>query len=365
MSLATRHSVTSTRSAVEARLHDYFDAGLGRAATYGAHFERLWQVAGDTVLGGKLVRPMLLLEMWEALCGANDDHDSTDQHRDTVVDLAVAMELLHYSFLLHDDVIDGDLLRRGRTNLIGALLADAATEDDSPRALHWAQTGGILMGDLLLAASHQAFARADLPHGQRLRLLDLLAHTIEESVAGEQTDVGLADQTVPVELATVLSMTSHKTGTYTFEFPLRVAAILADAPDAIGDKLGIIGGHLGLGFQLQDDLLSAFGDQSRHGKDRYSDLREGKQTAIIAHARHTEAWPLIQAHLGRPGLTEAEAEALSQLLTDCGSRAFVEDLVEEQLGCALTKTVAADQQLPPAARLVLLDLVDKLRGRRA
>lgn len=356
MSLAEHHW-PSARSLVEQRLTDVFREGESRAARYGEHFSRLWATAGDTVLGGKLVRPMLLVDIWEALAT-----HPTDRLRDTVLNLAAAVELLHFSFLLHDDIIDGDLIRRGRPNLIGALLTEAAGAVPPHQAAHWAHTGGILMGDLMIAASHQAFARADLPQPQRMRILDLLDHTVVESVAGEQTDVGLADAVVDPQLPTILAMTSHKTATYTFELPLRMAAVLASSPDGVEDRLGAIGRHLGLGFQLQDDLLSAFGDPGCHGKDEFSDLREGKQTAIIAHARSTEAWPGIEALLGRPGLSIAEATQLAGMLTECGAQDFVERLVEEQLRSA---HALVGHELPVGARHVLLSFVDQLRGRRA
>lgn len=357
MSLAASDDRIAGRPLVEERLREVFDQGRARARRYGEQFEQLWTLAGRTVLGGKLVRPMLLVDVWAALSPT-----APEERRETVIDLAVALELLHYSFLLHDDIIDGDLLRRGRPNLIGALLDSTAS--DPRRAMHWAHTGGILMGDLLLAESHQVFARAELPQQQRLRLLDLLQHTVVESVAGEHTDVGLADEMVAAELATILAMTSHKTATYTFELPLRMAAVLAGAREGIEDRLGAIGLHVGLGFQLQDDLLSAFGDPDCHGKDRFSDLREGKQTAIVAHARHTPAWSRIEPLLGRPGLTEEQAEQLSQLLADCGAKAFVEGLVEEQLRSAQALIGGGDHDLPVGVRRVLMGMVDQLRGRR-
>ena len=358
MSLPTEQQ-TTYQGLVAARLSDFFEDGRVRAGVYGPHFQHLWTIASQTVLGGKMVRPLLLLDTWEALSTSSPEPGA---HRGAVIDLAVALELLHYSFLLHDDIIDGDLLRRGRPNLIGALLEDPAV--DAHRAMHWARTGGILMGDLLLAESHQAFARVDLPHSQRVRLLDLLQRTVIESIAGEHTDVGLSDDVVPVELRTILAMTSQKTATYTFELPLRMAAIIASAPHGVEDRLGTIGLHVGLGFQLQDDLLSAFGDATAHGKDRFSDLREGKQTAIIAHARTTRLWPRIERLLGRPGLTESDAEQLSELLVDCGAKAFVEGLVEEQLHRA-TDLLSSGDDLGPAVRVVLTRMIETLRGRRA
>lgn len=381
------------RSAVEQELSAIFHERKSVAAAYGSNFVRLWTVAGENVLGGKLVRPFLLVETYDALdavetikpadqgnaSGASQqvpDLNETGCERETAIRIAAAIELLHYSFLLHDDVIDGDLMRRGRPNLIGSILVDAGVpspstdlrSDDagaSDASLHWARTGGILMGDLLLASTHQAFARAALPHAARLRLLDLLEHTITESVAGEQLDVGLGDGMISPDLTTILTMSAYKTATYSFELPLRAAAILAGASPHMETTLSRAGRHLGLAFQLQDDLLSTFGDPLEHGKDPFSDLREGKQTALIAYARMTNAWPSIEPVFGQVELSRNDGMHLRELLTDCGAQQFVQGLVDEQLRAFYELLGTATAEIPPRVRRVLLELAVRLEGRNS
>ena len=97
---------------------------------------------------------------------------------------------------------------------------------------------------------------------------------------------------------------------------LRMAAVLAGAPGGVERRLGRIGRHLGLAFQLQDDLLCAFGDPELHGKDRYSDLREGKQTAIIAAARATPEWPRVEALLGEAAFRDFVFALFSERIAD-------------------------------------------------
>lgn len=356
-------SRTELCTAIENELSGLIGKRASAATAYGPHFTRLWELAGNNVLGGKFVRPLLLMETFDAL------RQPGTNHRETAISIAAAIELLHYSFLLHDDVIDGDLVRRGHPNLIGSLLAEAqalprnsveGTREGSD--LHWAQTGGILMGDMLLAATHQAFARADLPHALRLRLLDLLEHTINETVAGEQLDVGLGDGIIDPQLETILVMCCYKTATYTFELPLRAAAALAGADFAVENALATAGRHLGLAFQLQDDLLSTFGDPRRHGKDPFSDLREGKETAIIAHARTTASWVEIEPFFGRPELNGAECERVRRQLADCGAETFVNGLIREQMQAF---TDLLDSNIPPGVCRVLLDLAGQLEGRQS
>lgn len=377
------------KSAIERELDELFRARMSVASAYGNHFVRLWTIAGASVLGGKLVRPLLLVESYEALIPmepASQDSSlrepyekhSLDNEKcthETVISIASAIELLHYSFLLHDDVIDGDLTRRGRPNLIGAVLAetgipagDGSAADagtSSENSLHWARTGGILMGDLLLASTHQTFARARLPHKTRLRLLDLLEHTITESVAGEQLDVGLGDRIIAPDLGTILTMCAYKTATYTFELPLRAAAILAGTSPQAENALSSAGRHLGLAFQLQDDLLSTFGEPSQHGKDAFSDLREGKQTALIAYARMTSAWPSIEPVFEQTAISVQQGMRLRELLIECGAEQFVQGLVDEQLRAFYELLSSTAAEIPERVRRVLLELARQLEDRQS
>ncbi|WGD36408.1 polyprenyl synthetase family protein [Lysinibacter sp. HNR] len=361
------------RGTIKHELAEIFARQSAAAQAYGSEFSKLWSIATQHVLGGKLVRPVLMMETYDALVEDNPSQQATD--RSTVLRIATAIEILHYSFLLHDDVIDGDLFRRGRRNLIGTLLDDGVNrlygevsqKGREDTALHWARTGGILMGDLLLAATHQLFARAEVPQKMRLKLLDLLEHSITESVAGEQLDVGLSDGLIMPDLSTVLAMSTHKTATYTFELPLRTAAIIAGTTQELENSLAMAGRYLGLAFQLQDDLISTFGDSEVHGKDAFSDLRERKQTTIISYARTTSTWPSIEANFENPKITVEVAERIRSLLDECGAKKFVRSLIEEQTSALYEVLVNAHSahSIPPGARRLLLSYASELKGRAA
>lgn len=344
---------------------------LTRAAEpYGPAFTELWILTEQQILGGKLIRPQLFLDAYGAL---EQPADPVLTERD-IVKLAVAIELLHFSYLLHDDVIDGDLKRRGHPNLV-AVLGDRLEARGVPRrhrdighldALHWGRTGAILMGDLLLSAVHQIFARICAPEHIRIALLDLLDHTIRETVAGEYLDVGLSDGAIQPHLSTVLSMSAYKTASYTFQLPLKAAAIVAQQPSELEREMAAIGRHLGLAYQLQDDLLSVFGQPQDHGKDAFSDLREGKQTAIICYARHTSCWPQIEQDFGDPHLAVEQGENLRELLSECGAREFVEGLIAVEIA-GVEHKIAADgpHSLPEELRDVIHRYGEGLKGRAA
>lgn len=367
------------RAEVERELEALFSRSISTAEAYGTDFARLWRLAATHAQGGKLVRPMLLLEVYGAVRSAQEATAASGSSRPLgprgapdpaeVLRIAAAVEALHFSFLLHDDVIDGDVRRRGQLNLIGEIAESTREEARPGGARRWAQAGGILAGNLLLSSAHQLFARALVPAELRSRLLDLLEHTIFETSAGEYTDVGLADGVIGADLATVLTMTRQKTASYSFQLPLRAAAILAGGSAALESRLSAAGAHLGLAYQLQDDLLSTFGDPVAHGKDAYSDLREGKQTALICFARMSGSWPLMEADFGDPGLSPQRAEQLRECLRECGAEDFVLGLIQEQLSAfyGVLAGAGADgaEEIPAEVREVLLALVARIEGRRS
>lgn len=342
---------------VEQELQAVFDRSRPLVDGFGPELSELWALMARQLHGGKLVRPMLVVDVCDAMGDVASPASRTE-----VIRIAAAVEILHFAFLLHDDVIDGDRVRRGRPNLIGEL---ARRERDGGRpgaAAHWAQSAGILAGDLLLSSAHQLFARVDVRESVRRRLLDLLECTVFETTAGEFTDVSLADGMVDAEVQTVLRMTAQKTAAYSFVLPLRAATILAGGSRELENRLAAAGAHMGLAYQLRDDLLSTFGDAADHGKDAYSDLREGKETAIIAFARRSASWPRMRAHFGDPHLSAPRGERLREQLRSCGAESSVLRLIDAE-SAALEQLLRGDDVIPVPVRDVLTDLATRLDGR--
>ena len=119
---------------------------------------------------------------------------------------------------------------------------------------------------------------------------------------------------------------------------------------------------LGLAFQLLDDLIGMFGDPVETGKSTVSDLREGKQTSLVAHARGTAHGHRVAGYLGRD-LSLAEAREARALLERSGSRRFVEQLAVD---CASSAYQALDELgLPPTLRSAMTALVAATAGSAA
>ncbi|ANF31060.1 geranylgeranyl pyrophosphate synthase [Leifsonia xyli] len=330
----------SDLAAVDARLGRYFAERISAASAFDPSYRRLWEGARDAADGGKRIRPRFVLTAFHGLGGAG---------REAARTAAVAYELLHTAFLLHDDVIDGDTVRRGRPNVAGAFTAEAGARGaDGARSRHWGEAGAILAGDLLLHAAASVLARAETDDRTRDRLLDVLDHGVFVTAAGELADVALAEHLGPEAptLEDVLAMTEHKTAAYSVSGPLMTGALLAGGGEDVLTTLAEYGRLVGIAFQLGDDLLGVFGDEDVTGKSIVSDLRQGKETSLIAYARGTARWEELAASLGRGDLALHEAGRLAEVLDECGARRFVERLLAQQVDAAVA--LLDTPSIPPA-----------------
>ena len=319
----------------------------GRERVLDEHDHALWECLGDMADGGKRFRPALLLHLHDALGG---------REHAAAAAVADAVELLHTAFVIHDDVIDGDEVRRGRPNVAGTFAGHAVDAGvPAARARRYGESAGILAGDLALAGAVRTVALCGAPPHVVARLLDLLEEVLHRSAAGELADVR-ASLLPGATLADALDVAEWKTAAYSFELPMQAAAVLAGSDEETTATLGAVGRCLGVAFQLQDDLDGVFGTAARTGKDPLGDLREGKATALVTIARTTRRWEEIAPWVGDPGLTEDGARRARELLVASGARRAVETLVADLRRAATARA----GRLPDPARPVVLSTIGLL-----
>ncbi|MGP0629207.1 polyprenyl synthetase family protein [Nitrospina sp. 32_T5] len=207
--------------------------------------------------GGKRLRPTLLIAATEAVGGNRRD----------VLPFAVAAEFLHTYTLIHDDLpaLDNDSLRRGKpTNhkVFGEAIA-------------------ILAGDALLTQAFvlmtNAFLMEAIPHENILRASHEMAQALSSTgVIGGQV-VDLESEGKPIEASTLEYIHIYKTGFF-FKSCVRVGAILGRADSQQLGAISRFGAHIGLAFQIIDDILDIVGDKAKIGKDVGSDVSKNKAT---------------------------------------------------------------------------------------
>jgi len=328
---------------VDAVLERFFSLAKKRAAPLGAHYEHLWGLLERNTQGGKRFRPRMVMAAYSGLGGAD---------LEAAAYVGASFELLHTALIVHDDVIDRDFVRRGIPNISGTYRDHAVDRGASVEiAEHRGVSAAVIAGDLALFNSYRLIERSGVGSVMRERLLEVLDEAMFASAAGELIDVDFSiDPENPV-VDDILQMERLKTAVYSFEAPLQAGAILAGAAEDVVTLLGEFGREIGIAYQIVDDVLGVFGEESFTGKTTIGDLREGKRTVLIAYACTTAQWDRLKQLIGKHDLTNAEADEARELLAECGARAFADDLVR---GCAnRALALLADPVVPEALRAEL------------
>ncbi|MEW9529274.1 polyprenyl synthetase family protein [Microbispora sp. NPDC049125] len=302
--------------------------------------------------GGKRIRPTLCYWGWR---GAGGDVGPEEP----VITVGAALELYHAGLLVHDDVMDGSELRRGRPTIHRSL----ARQEDRPVGQAFGQSAAILLGALAQAWADEllSVAGSDGP-GMRAawRLFDQMR---SEVICGQYLDI-LARACDDGGSERALTVVRYKTAKYTVERPLQIGGALAGADPALLEAYSRFGLPLGEAFQLRDDILGVFGDPSVTGKPVTDDLREGKQTVLIAQAFARARGPQrerLRAWHGDPGLDERHAAELRQVIVETGALAHVESLIDLRVDQALA--ALRDCAIPSQASEALTLLAGRLTHR--
>lgn len=323
-------------SAVDSALERFVREQQSCPSGAGIHGRSLWEEVLEHTRSGKRLRSRLVML---AAC-SNGPHD-----HEAAAAVAAAYGLLHAAFILHDDVIDRDDMRYGRPSLHAAHAAGAASRGMSDDlATHRGYTRSILAGDLALAAAYRLLlaGTADVPAPAREELQRILHDTVVTTTLGELLDVELSfspDQATTGEDAgdpreKALRTAELKTAVYTFCAPLQSGALLAGLGADQVAAVGRAGTHLGMAFQLEDDLLGVFGDPGAIGKPVGGDLREGKHTYLMATALASEAASEVKDLLSRACAADDDELsrinlAMRELLTRCGALQATADQIRD------------------------------------
>ena len=226
-------------------------------------YQELYSIQKDYPLrGGKRFRPALLLLCAEWFGASYED----------ALPSAVALELFHNFALIHDDIEDSSLFRRGKPTL---------------HHLHGIPLA-INAGDSLFGMVYEILMsnRERFGDQKALDIISLFNQIFRATFEGQAYDIGwVANNHFPTR-AEYFEMIRRKTGVYSGKGPCQLGALIADVPPDILEKIGDFGEALGIGFQIKDDVLNLeedAGELKEYGKERGGDIREGKRTLITIH----------------------------------------------------------------------------------
>ena len=286
--------------------------------------------------GGKRVRPQLAMIASQLFDGNDED----------VLPAALALEIFHNFTLLHDDVMDHAEVRRGRPTV----------------HIKWNENTAILSGDQMLIEAYKMLAQ--VPADKLPKVLHLFNKMATEICEGQQYDVDFESQE-HVAIDDYLLMIRLKTSVL-LATALQMGAYIAGADEQAQDALYQFGIHIGLAFQIQDDILDVWGDPATFGKAIGGDIACNKKTFVTLtalqladedsrHALHTWLSQTMQGNVEKIAAVTAIYNRL-EVRAACEKR--VVELTQQALAylSTLPQNAAADQ---------LRQLADKLNTRKS
>lgn len=254
--------------------------------------------------GGKRLRPLLVLLCTRALNVAGENQ----------LKLATIIEFLHTATLLHDDVVDTSDLRRGKAT------ANA----------RWGNAPSVLVGDFLYSRAFQMMVEID-----NMEIMRVLSEATAIIAEGEVLQ--LANCRNPDLTETQYMEVIHNKTAMLFQAASHTAGLLAGAGKETVNALRDYGLHLGLAFQLVDDVLDYSGDADQMGKNVGDDLAEGKTTLPLIHAMahaDTAARTLIRKAIRQGGLEQLDA--ICEIVAESGALTYTLDRARTEVDHAKT-----------------------------
>ncbi|HTB48772.1 MAG TPA: polyprenyl synthetase family protein [Verrucomicrobiae bacterium] len=301
--------------------------------------------------GGKRLRPQLVVKAYEAY-GGNE--------QSAIIKVAASQELYHAFILMHDDIIDRDTIRWGGPNITGHYLPAFSRRLSSSEARHYADSWALLAGDVCFNLSNEILLDSGFPPGQLLKAMRLVQRTLFTMIGGELLDVALP-MYHPAETAIddeqLLRVCATKTASYSFCTPLRLGALLANADGRQDRQLDAFGKHIGIAFQLRDDILGIFGDEQQLGKSTLSDIQGNKRTLLMNYTLRS-ATPRqkqqLRHILGNPTDSQDNLQTVQDIVRTTGALEKTEAVLQQYCRQAHHILLAAD--FPTALNNYLADL---------
>ena len=267
MKIATIPGLLRTKKNTDKRILAFFQAqkkNCQTEATRGLHAA----LQEFSLRGGKRLRPFLFLLGYRFSGGTENN---------AVYDVATALEIMHTAALIHDDYIDNDTLRRGKSTFH---LHEKTKDAKRTRALE--------AGNMLMGMGMQLLIESDFPAETKVSVVQKFSNRIFLTAFGEAMDLYHSFSFVPGR-AVIEKILRLKTAQYTASGPLTLGSFLAGGSKKEQELLETIGENIGMAFQLADDALGAAGTEAT-GKNLGSDFREGKPTLLLQ-----EAWKKMSA----------------------------------------------------------------------
>jgi geranylgeranyl diphosphate synthase type I len=296
---------------INAALLAFSEENADEIGAVSAHLQPLIQLLNAASEGGKRIRATLVLLGFE-LTGKAFTPD--------ILKPALAFEIFQTAILAHDDIIDKSPTRRGKPTLYKQL---EATKKDA----HYGVSQAICLGDIGMFLAVRLVGESNFLPENRLKAVNSFIRTLLYTGIGEMLDVELPYLPNKKEEQDVLAIYLHKTAHYTITGAMQLGAILGGANEKYLLDLAEFGNNLGIAFQIQDDILGIFGNETDTGKSAISDIEEGKITILYLKAlqnANQTALQTLKENYGVGAINAMQAETIRQVFISTGALAYAE-----------------------------------------
>ena len=287
--------------------------------------------------GGKRLRPVLLL----AAC------DLFDGNCDEAINAAIGVEVFHNFTLLHDDIMDKSALRRGKETVYK----------------RWNENIAILSGDTMFALAYRYILKT--PVNNIHRVLDVFTETAIDVCNGQQYDMNFETQS-DISMDEYLTMIRKKTAVL-LAGALKMGSLYGKCTESDSERLYNFGINVGMAFQLQDDLLDAFGDEKTFGKPIGTDIKDNKKTFLFLKATEiasTEDREILKKWFSCT--PEDNTEKIKEVL-NIYKKLNIKEVVEKEVEAYFEKGLADLEKInvETAKKETLKNFVNQLLGRNS
>ena len=279
--------------------------------------ERLIDVFKTSCDGGKRLRALLVILGYKL---AGNTEIPIDIYK-----AAASYEIFQTAILIHDDIIDESELRRGKKTVHVALGND-----------HLAMSNALCLGDFGIFLSQKVLSKLDIEEKRLLKALRIYNKTLMNTIIGELLDVNYPYSN-HVSEERIIKIAYYKTAWYTIIGPMLLGAILGGASD---EKLNLIekfGEHVGVAFQMKDDILGIFGNEEIVGKSITSDIAEKKLTLLylyVLEEGNMEQLEIFNTYYGKTDVSEKECQIVKDIMIDLEVVPRVEKMIKDEMKSA-------------------------------
>lgn len=338
---------------VDQRIDEFFDSWTKEVNTVSPHLSPLLQALWDICKDGKRIRAALIKlgyvlspsvnplekrpEIYEKAPNTPESFAVNGTLSD-VLAVSAAYELFHAAILAHDDIIDKSPTRRGKLTLYQQFGGE-----------HYGISQAICLADIGFFLAFNLISESQFDDVVKNKAITFFSKTMLDTTIGELLDVELSNKKDLAGEEEILTIYRFKTAYYTIVAPLSLGAMLKGADDSLLSAIREYGEHVGITYQIQDDINDIFGDTKELKKDLAADVREGKNTLLYCIAKqkaNSSQQQALTLYYGKPDVTMQGVEVIMSVFRDSGALAYTQELANKHVEAAknLVSNITQDEE---------------------